>query len=487
MEINNLDHLILQGRNEFVEEIIQIDGNGIFIGDSYFNYISELIFFKCIFKGNILEFEGINNPKLSIIFNDCFFDIDIKFDNCSFRKLQFLDTKKIKCIEVTGGNFDNLYFRNNNFKEKKENELNGELSFDDLTIKENVKFDNLNLSEGNFEFSNITVLESENSVINFEFSDFQNAKFIKNTFNIEANFNELQTTNNCKFENCKFQKSNFSDLRFGEKGVNEINFDDCKFLGTTIFHYIYGEIYGKLSFESCFFEKYVQFNSSKLHLLSLSNLHFNNFVSFQDVFLDEISIENVIFEKQANFDNIQIKQIDNCDRKTIRAIKLQLQKAENKIDYNRFRVFEFNAYRKDISKKLEGFKKDENKFYHRLREPIQLNRDLVILNLTERVSDYGTDWKRALNFTLFFGSILFLLFYSVENRNQSIDILSYYNWSLFISGLFRFFLVTDFFNPLANDRIYLTNPISWLLFIIGKIIISFGLYEMVQSFRKFKA
>jgi hypothetical protein len=55
------------------------------------------------------------------------------------------------------------------------------------------------------------------------------------------------------------------------------------------------------------------------------------------------------------------------------------------------------------------------------------------------------------------------------------------------SGFFRFLLVTDFYNPLETERIYLTNPFSWLIFILGKIFIAFGIYEMIQSFRKFKA
>jgi hypothetical protein len=309
--------------------------------------------------------------------------------------------------------------------------------------------------------------------------------FINTTFLNEVDFQEMQIIKDCRFCRCKFQKSNFSNLRIGVKSLAEIDFYDCTFLRTSIFHYIYGDIYGKLSFESCLFEKYVQFNSSKLYMLELSNIQFNAYVSFQEMFLDEkISIENVVFEKQANFEDIKIKKIDECDRKTIRTIKLQLQKAENKIDFNRFRVYEFNAYRKDIKKKLKEFEKDKNKFYHRSREPIQLKRDLFVLWISEFVSEYGTDWKSALKFTLISGFIIFSIFFVIENHQYPI---SWANWSEFLSGLFRFFLVTDFFNPLINDRVYLTDPLSWVFFIFGKIVIAFGLFEMIQSFRKFKA
>ena len=166
---------------------------------------------------------------------------------------------------------------------------------------------------------------------------------------------------------------------------------------------------------------------------------------------------------------------------------MQLQKAENKIDYNKFRVHEFNAYRNDIKKKLKEFEKDKNHLNHRVREPIQLKRDAFVLWISDVVSEYGTDWKRAFNFTILCGFIIYCLFYSIENYNYSIEILNWSNWKRIISGLFRFYLVTDFYNPLETERVYLINPFSWLIFIFGKIAIAFGIYEMIQSFRKFKA
>ncbi|MGA9639334.1 hypothetical protein, partial [Flavobacterium sp.] len=54
-------------------------------------------------------------------------------------------------------------------------------------------------------------------------------------------------------------------------------------------------------------------------------------------------------------------------------------------------------------------------------------------------------------------------------------------------SLFRFFLITDFYSPFEAGRNYLTNIGSWIPFIFGKIFIAFGIYEMIQSFRKFKA
>ena len=137
--------------------------------------------------------------------------------------------------------------------------------------------------------------------------------------------------------------------------------------------------------------------------------------------------------------------------------------------------------------KLKEYEKDKNHLSHRVREPIQLKRDAFVLWISDIVSEYGTDWKRALNFTFFSGLLIYLAFFSVENFNQTIDLSNWNNWEKLISGFFRFFVVTDFYNPLESDRVYLNNPLSWILFIFGKIVIAFGIYETIQSFRKFKA
>ena len=59
----------------------------------------------------------------------------------------------------------------------------------------------------------------------------------------------------------------------------------------------------------------------------------------------------------------------------------------------------------------------------------------------------------------------------------------------FLSGYFRFLIVTDFYNPLEKERIFIdnSNTWGWIIFILGKIVLAFGIYEMIQAFRKFKA
>jgi uncharacterized protein YjbI with pentapeptide repeats len=486
MAITDLEIQIDGGRSEFIGETIQILGNGTFITGNTLLFVQNLRFDDCIFTGTYLEFEDITTNDFYLGFFNCTFHISIAIKDCHFNRLGFRDNNSSKYTDINGGHYKNFFFRNNSLKEKKENILTGNISIGNLIIDERIELDYLNHRNGEFDFynnilSNLNVANNH-KIITFENSSFENINLTQNKFEIEASFEDMEIIQKCEIEECEFQKVNFSNMVLGS-----INFIDCKFHRTSSFHYIYGNLTSSIKFKNCLFDKYVQFNGTTSYKFEVDNVQFNNVVSFQEAYFDIITIDRSIFEKRALFDDIQIKKIDKCNRRTIRIIKQELQKAENKIDYNRFRVYEFNAYREDIKKKLKEFENDKDHLNHRVREPIQLRRDGFILRISDVVSEYGTDWKRAFNFTILTGSIIYILFFICENYDHEITLCDWDNWKRFISGIFRFFLVTDFYNPLETERVYLSNPFSWLIFIFGKIVIAFGIYEMIQSFRKFKA
>ncbi len=486
MKITNLEKELNDGRNEFIGETIQISGNGIFLNENSLLFINNLSFHDCVFKGSHLEIEDINLPDFYLGFFNCHFEISLDIKNCNFKRLGFRDIKSNKPIYISEGHYKNFFFRNNSLKEKEENQLSINLSICNLTVTERIELDYLNFIDGEFNFSNniLSNLDSEfkDKIIIFENSTFYNAKFLENRFLTPTSFEEMEIIKNCLFESCEFQRVNFNNLDLGT-----INFLDCSFLDVFTLHYAQGDLLSFIKFENCNFDKTVQFNRTASAKFEMDNIQFKNIVSFQDSYFELIKIDRSIFEKKAFFDDIKIKKIDQCDRRTIITIKQELQKAENKIDYNRFRVYEFNAYKKDIQKKLLEFKNDKHRFNHRKREPIQLKRDLFVLNISDIVSEYGTDWKRAFKFTLLSGLTAFTLFFVFENLDKSFNL---NNWQDFIYGYLRFFLITDFKNEYydTGESILKFNCfLSLIPFILGKIAVAFGIYEMIQSFRKFKA
>ena len=317
----------------------------------------------------------------------------------------------------------------------------------------NIKIFEINSSEI-YDFTMEDISFVKESIVSFDRINFN---FLFNIQNIYANQITIQ---NCDFlEHFEY---------YGQYNISK--FTNCTFLGPSSFTRSVIGISLNLDFVNCNFKKHINFNNFIANQFELIDTTFTERISFQEACFNIIKIDRTIFEKGALFDDIQIKKIDDCDRRTIRAIKQELQKAENRIDFNRFRAYELAAHYKELDWKWNsGF------------------IDKSILYVTKISTDYGNSWRKALRFTIVGGFSIYLMLYIIENLDFQIGLLNLDNWARLFSGFFRFLLVTDFYNPLETDRVYLTNPFSWLIFIFGKIVIAFGIYEMIQSFRKFKA
>jgi hypothetical protein len=439
----------------------------------------KISFHNIVFSGFTVRFFNSKEECLhSINFTECTFLSDLEFNYCNLYEINFLsNTFNSQKLNIYNSKISNFSSKTNNIFEKGNLEID-KCEFESLFDLEKIKFINyssLKIKESSFNGS-VSIVDCEINQLIISHCYFRD--------HFDYFGNKSNSNNNSSFFNrCEFNHSSF----FKTKLNNDTHFANCKFLNETKFESTGDEIKTILRFDDCEFLKQVSFNKSRIHKISFNNLKFYDIASLQETYFDIIDIDRTIFDKQANFDDIQIKQIYNCNRRTIRTIKLQLQKAENKIDYNKFRVYEFNAYRDDIQKKLKEFKKDKDYLNHRRREPIQLKRDAFILWISDLVSEYGTDWKRALKFTFLSGLVAFTLFYILENIKLVLDI---NNWQDFIYGYLRFFLITDFKNEYfeAGESVLKFNSfLSLFPFILGKIAVAFGIYETIQSFRKFKA
>ena len=445
---------LLKETNEIAFKIISV--NKIDLSN-----LSNIKFKNCIFINHLIVTDADikTNPDLkikSISFEKCIFN-SIVFLSCNFIFFEIIDVKITNDFSINKCKIDVFRF----------------LDCENLDCKINIRktsfFENFNFENNHFlekgcflvlksEFFNHTVIQNNVfSVVHLAFVKFKEfIAFINNDF--------LNISTESTFFVCEFEEQ--TDFR--QNKIRLLKYVDCKFFGKVSFNDIPYQFLTSISFEMCDFHKSIQFNKSSFHKFSLDNTNFLGIASFQETFFDLISIERTIFEKLVFFDSIKINLINECNVKTIRAIKQQLQKAENRIDFNRFKNYEMATYYRELNWK-ENFV------------------DKSILFMTKISTDFGSNWIKAFWFTIFSGIGFYLLFYTIENHTHTIDILNWNNWKRVISGLFRFFLVTDFYNPLETDRVYLTNPLSWLVFIFGKIVIAFGIYEMIQSFRKFKA
>jgi len=497
MEIN-LKSELLSGKTEFTQDMIIIDGPGEFFSDSYFRNISLITFNKCIFRGSYLELENIKNSRLNLKFLYCTFECTLVIKNCSLETLEFIDVKGIKNLDIIGNTFDNFYFRNNHINT---NPLSGNIDITQNIVLQLLKFDNLRYEGEEFRFSLRNNFENERHKklrSSFQNSVFTSLIIDNSSFGYETNFQKIKISDSLKFKDCKFYKVDFKYATFG----SSVDFDDCKVYSKFEFTNCKSVPSCEMKFHRCLFKSFSHFNESTFGRLSITFTTFERKTSFDRLVVSTLKLHQVTFLQNTYFDELKILEIerfakidkeDAIERKrTLRLIKQELQKSDNKIDYNRFRVYEFTAYKQELTQHLKEMRAQTgliNRVFTKDRNYSKIKRDLLILNLSELISDYGTDWKRALKWTILLGLLLYIPFFISENWNNSVD---WDNWQIFPIGFLRFFILTDFYNPLADGKTYIENDgcnhlISWLLFILGKIVIAFGIYEMIQAFRKFKA
>jgi len=453
------------------------------------------------------KFEELLKEQLQIFNKIIEFDNDFILDIRSFQKFQITDCKFInkalkikdsstsnseqrfdilnnKVIDIENCEFlyleitqynDDLFLKNNIFHNFKiSNCTLFDFIFSSNTIKKEFVIHTSRIIKDTLLYGNIFNDKSELSIIESKFnnkiaigesnlhnlylydSEFDSLKFNDNTVNTNSFFN---------IANCVFVKSSFSDSDFARYTI----LDNCTFTETAVFVKNGNLIHTEFQFRDCKFEKSLHFNQSAIREIKIYNCFFKDIASFQNSYFLQISIDKTIFDKLVLFDDLNIGNINQCDRKTLRNIKQQLQKADNKIDYNRFRNYELNAYYQELGWGWKsGFK------------------DKFILFATKISTGFDHSWRRALGFTLGFGLLFYSFFFISVNHHLEWDLS---NWREYGTGYFRFLIVTDFYSPLTNGREYIsnTNFLGWIVFILGKIFIAFGIYEMIQAFRKFKA
>lgn len=453
-----LHQIYNDSKTDFNNKIIDLDTH---IFQTHLKNVYYLNFTNCTFK-NSLIFKNITNEELDITIDNCTFESSIELNNCNLLCLNITRLKQISNIKISNCTFDIIKI--NSYEE----ELTGKIIIRGIAIKNKLDFSELKMPKGQLtlNFKNNSDTRNHHPFSLFENSLFEFVNFNDCNFGKDSNFDNLIIKQTGFFSDCEFKKVSFESTDFG----SNLLFNNCKFYSYSGFEECKNIENTNVKISSCLFSGFPHFNRSEFNHLEISHTTFEKKVSFDSITVNSLKLNQVTFLQGAYFDDIQIKKIEDCDRKTIRIIKQELQKAENRIDFNRFRAYELAAHYEELDWKWNsGF------------------IDKSILFATKISTDFGNSWRKALRFSVIGGFVIYLFLYLIENRNVSIDILNWDNWSILFSGFFRFLLVTDFYNPLETDRIYLTNPFIWVLLIFGKIFIAFGIYEMIQSFRKFKA
>ncbi|RKR10461.1 hypothetical protein C8C83_2137 [Flavobacterium sp. 90] len=473
--------VIIKENNEFIDRVFDINDNILVI--EAFKSSSWINFENCIFNCKELVIKNVNKPKLLLEFKNCTFNCIVTFSNCSLEGITFKNTKALNSLNLGNGK-SKLILGLLNFSNDVEIEKPKLIT--DFSIRNTIIdlfiFEKINHINGKFLFLG-NELGKSSDIISFQNSIITNVLFGNNRFFARTIFKRVgfnSTLDNLKpigssFEFPGFYKNSFSKISFSEsKFTGSFQFENCDFLSTSWFENCKNSNNAKLKFIACEFKGFSLFNKSEIHFLDITRCTFAKSSSFTDAEFNILKLFEVKFGGGAYFDEMKINKVLDKSylrdkskilewKRTLRAIKQELQKTENKIDFNTYRNYELSAHYEELSI-FTNFK------------------DTSILWATKWSSNFG-NWFWSLGFTILSGLFWFTILYRIENSST----FNFEKINDFFVGAFRFFLVTDFYNPLENERTYLEHGWSWLIFILGKIFIAFGIYEMIQSFRKFKA
>lgn len=302
---------------------------------------------------------------------------------------------------------------------------------------------------------------------NIEFNECDFYGFIKNDsiVNSKIKFYKCNFYSDHTYDNITFnQIVDFWGSTFHKKVIfHKINFNDVSVFSSVKFKhnvlFTYSTFKGQSVFRHTCFEKGFD--------LSLSNIL--GPITFFELVFNPVLFETIIEKSVEEYeDNVTKKGIIPLTNKkeTFRIIKHYLQENDNLTYSLDFLNCEMNTYR-------ELLKNNKGKL-----------EDRFILLLNRISNNYKSSWIRSSCFIIITG----VVFYNILIFLTESEYVFLLNWDIINDNIKNYF---EFINPThkSNFLDYLKPSNGWFYFVdfLGKIFIGYGIYQFIQSFRKYKS
>ncbi|KAA5542851.1 pentapeptide repeat-containing protein [Adhaeribacter rhizoryzae] len=315
------------------------------------------------------------------------------------------------------------------------------------------------------------------------------------TFRNKAYFTYSTFNKNIDFENTIIEKHlSFAYSRFKEEvKLREINFesavlsftgvqiDSAFWLGSHLANGISKKFDGTISFQGAIIGsgsivRIFEINSQQnpVGTLKFTNAIIRGLLDIRNVFLSSISFDGTVVSGNIQDNNTLSNAISDCS--TARLLKHEARKINNNIsalNYHKIEMIKFSKNLKSLSK-----------------------GDAFLLFMNKISNNYGLDWGRAVVFTFSSGLVFYCLFI-MSSSEFGFPWTNNYNFLLndqtFWAGFINYFWLPTGFNELTSSIRKVTGGIlgalcgilSSFFFILGKILIAYGIYQTVAAFRKY--
>jgi len=308
-------------------------------------------------------------------------------------------------------------------------------------------------------------------------------KFV-NIFNTQEEIEKHIKKGIINFENCLIN----CDVTFERRELNaeDIEFSFCHFAGDASWRettfigdaFFEGAIFSKpATWKGATFEKRVSFNKLKYGIqdLNFTDVLFKENGYFYKSEIDNIDLKHSTIEKNLYFLDATVHK---TNRESARIIKHEFLKIDNRIESLVYHALEMNAYLDEIKKEENSFKSD-HPFWEKF-----------ILYLSKWSNGYGLNLGRSVLFTILTGLFFFTVYVSLLPEKP-------FEWGWngilpmlkSITHTLNYF--PEFLSPTHSFQYMRDIPkngyIGYLVLVdfIGRIFIGFGIYQTIQTFRKY--
>jgi len=327
--------------------------------------------------------------------------------------------------------------------------INGTVSGQGAVFKESIFFTNVNFNQHAY-LTHTTINKSiylENVCAKGNFS------FYGATFNAGVHFNEIDfSTANVSFTGSHIN----ADLWIGSL----LHKDAKVYSGTLNFH---GAMISQTSIVRIFNLNNVMSPAGEI---DFSNALIKGLLDIRNVYVNKITFNGTVVT--GNIQDNNSLQSAIADRNTARLLKHEARRINNTISALNYNKIEMKLYAKTV--KVRQF------------------ADWSMLKLNRISNNYGSDWVWGMGFTMACGLICYSIF------NISIYGFGFfwadswnfiYNDARFWSGFINYFWLPTGFNELARHGVVQGGIAGGIVFILGKILIAYGIYQTVSAFRKY--
>lgn len=411
--------------------------------DTYCSFIDIKVYDLFVLNHSIFKNELLIQNLTFVGEVDCrdsIFESKLNIESVIFSKNTFFSGAYFNLTNINFVNFeDYVDFYHAQFKDAfylDEVDFKGKVIFNDSQFSKEVQFTNCNFHD-TVKFVNISSIIEQRYLPSFHF------KFstIEKLFLIDANPYERE------------KKNDFSRIRMGDN----LSFEYCFFLDTSL-----------LILRS------LQGNSASSLNFGYANILGN--IVLQNIDIDSLSLENATVTGNISIvDSVIIKKLKG--RHTACVLKNEMQKVNDRVNYLKYRKEEHIQIGKDYfdTPKPNSTQKKLLRWFNGIFEWI-----VIILNYLS--NNFGRSWIQGCFFTIIIAFItVSILQYKADYIFFTLD---WHEWREYLPIFWNNVLCYMWLPDMLNIDLKEWEKSSITIYILGKILVGFGIYQTISAFRK---